>query len=151
MKSFYNLVGKIREELEKDLFVNTCTWGDIQDVDLAKQTIFPLAHFIVNSGTYNGSTWTFSVSLLCMDIVDYSKENNIDRFVGNNNEHDVFNTQLAVINRLLDQLSRGSLHTELYQLNGSPTVEAFVDRFDNNLAGWTCTFNVDLMNTGTIC
>ena len=70
MQGFYNLSNKIRETLQLDQFVNTVTYGDIFDVDLNKQTIFPLSHFMVNSATMQNNVWNFSLSLLCMDIVD---------------------------------------------------------------------------------
>ena len=151
MQGFYNLTTKIKDTLALDAFVNTVTYGDIFEVDLNKQDIFPLSHFIVNSATLNGSTWQFSMSLLCMDIVDVSKSDTVDKFIGNDNEQDVLNTQMAVINRLLELLRRGDLHEELYQLTGSPLIEPFVDRFDNKLAGWTLTFDVLIPNTMTIC
>jgi oligoribonuclease NrnB/cAMP/cGMP phosphodiesterase (DHH superfamily) len=151
MQGFYNITTKIKETLALDDFVNTVTYGDIFEIDLNKQDIFPLSHFIVNSATLNGSVWQFSMSLLCMDIVDESKEDVTDKFLGNDNEQDVLNTQMAVINRLLELLRRGDLHTELYQLEGSPTIEPFVDRFDNKLAGWTLTFDVLIPNGMTIC
>lgn len=151
MQGFYNLTTKIKETLALDAFVNTVTYGDIFEIDLNKQDIFPLSHFIVNSATLNGSTWSFNISLLCMDIVDESKEDVTDKFIGNDNEQDVLNTQMAVINRLLELLRRGDLHTELYQLDGSPTIEPFVDRFENKLAGWTLTMDVLVINDMTIC
>lgn len=151
MQGFYNLTTKIKETLALDAFVNTVTYGDIFEIDLNKQDIFPLSHFIVNSATLNGSVWQFSISLLCMDIVDESKEDVTDKFLGNDNEQDVLNTQMAVINRLLELLRRGDLHTELYQLEGSPTIEPFVDRFENKLAGWTLTMDVLIANNMTIC
>tara|TARA_R110001606_G_scaffold369852_3_gene526081 strand:- start:9 stop:464 length:456 start_codon:yes stop_codon:yes gene_type:complete len=151
MQGFYNITTKIKETLALDDFVNTVTYGDIFEIDLNKQDIFPLSHFIVNSATLNGSVWQFNMSLLCMDIVDESKKDVVDKFLGNDNEQDVLNTQMAVINRLLELLRRGDLHTELYQLEGSPTIEPFVDRFDNKLAGWTLTFDVLIPNGMTIC
>ena len=63
----------------------------------------------------------------------------------------VFNTQLAVGNRLIELLRRGSLYVELYQLQGDATFEPFVDRFENKLAGWTISFNVEIPNGMTIC
>ena len=75
----------------------------------------------------------------------------IEEFRGNNNEQDVFNTQLAVANRLLELLLRGDLYVNKYQLDGDPTLEPFVDRFENKLAGWTVTFNVLIPNDMTIC
>jgi oligoribonuclease NrnB/cAMP/cGMP phosphodiesterase (DHH superfamily) len=151
MQGFYNITTKIKETLALDDFVNTVTYGDIFEIDLNKQDIFPLSHFIVNSATLNGSVWQFNMSLLCMDIVDESKEDVTDKFLGNDNEQDVLNTQMAVINRLLELLRRGDLHTELYQLEGTPTIEAFFDRFENKLAGWTLSFDVLIPNDMTIC
>tara|TARA_R110002126_G_scaffold100487_4_gene232030 strand:+ start:2799 stop:3254 length:456 start_codon:yes stop_codon:yes gene_type:complete len=151
MQGFYNITTKIKETLALDAFVNTVTYGDIFEIDLNKQDIFPLSHFIVNSATLSGSVWQFSMSLLCMDIVDESKADVTDKFLGNNNEQDVLNTQMAVIGRLLELLRRGDLHTELYQLEGNPTIEPFVDRFENKLAGWTLSFDVLIPNTMTIC
>tara|TARA_R110000822_G_scaffold99352_2_gene224217 strand:- start:2340 stop:2804 length:465 start_codon:yes stop_codon:yes gene_type:complete len=154
MQGFYNLSNKIRETLQLDAFVNTVTYGDLFDVDLNKQTIFPLSHFMIGSATMQSNIWSFNISLLCMDIVDESKNfaNGIpDEFRGNNNEQDVFNTQLAVANRLLELLLRGDLYVDKYQLDGNPTLEPFVDRFENKLAGWTVTFNVLIPNDMTIC
>jgi hypothetical protein len=151
MQGFYNITTKIKETLALDDFVNTVTYGDIFEIDLNKQDIFPLSHFIVNSATLNGSVWQFNMSLLCMDIVDESKEDVTDKFLGNDNEQDVLNTQMAVINRLLELLRRGDLHTDLYQLEGAPQIEAFFDRFDNKVAGWTLSFDVLIPNDMTIC
>jgi len=109
---------------------------------------------MVNSATMQGNVWNFSLSLLCMDIVDESKDfaDGIPQeFRGNNNEQDVFNTQLAVANRLLELLLRGDLYVDKYQLDGDPSLEPFVDRFENKLAGWTVTFNVLIPNDMTIC
>lgn len=154
MQGFYNLTDKIRETLQLDQYVNTVTYGDLFDVDLNKQTIFPLSHFMVTNAVLQESVWSFSISLLCMDIVEENKnfaEGIPNEFRGNNNEQDVFNTQLAVGNRLIELLRRGSLYVELYQLQGDATFEPFVDRFDNKLAGWTISFNVEIPNGMTIC
>lgn len=86
-----------------------------------------------------------------MDLVDESKEVETDIFIGNDNEQDVLNTQLAVLNRLVMELRKGTLHTSQYQLNGDANCEPFLERFENKLAGWTATFNVDVANDITIC
>ena len=154
MQGFYNLTTKIRETLQLDQFVSTVTYGDLFEVDLNKQTIFPLSHFMVTNATMQSNVWNFSVSVLCMDIVDESKEfpDGIPQeFRGTSNEQDVLNTQFAVANRLLELLLRGDLYVEKYQLSGDPSLEPFVDRFENKLAGWTVTFNILIPNDMTIC
>jgi len=150
-QGFYNLTDKLKEELIKDPFVNTVTYGNIFEVDLNKQTIFPLSHFIVNNVVDRGQTLLFNISLLCMDLVDESKDDITDDFLGNDNEQDVLNTQLAVANRIGAMLKRGDLYRTKYQLDGDVSLEPFVDRFDNKVAGWTATINVVIPNEITIC
>lgn len=155
-QAFYNTLDKIKEQLLADPNVKTVTTGDITEVDLDKQTIFPLAHIVVNNVTLNGSTILFNVSTLVMDVV-WQKKNitplgTIDTtFVGHDNEQDVLNTQLAVVNKLNEVLRRGDLYTSKFQLEGTPSCEPFYDRFENKLAGWSYTFNILVQNDIDVC
>jgi len=151
MKGFYNVTKQIKEALETEPFVNTVTFGSIDDVDLNKTTIFPLSHVIVNNTTVGTKTLTFNISILSMDIVDISKDEVTDIFVGNDNEQDVLNTQLALQTRVINKLQRGDLYTDLYQVEGDVNCEPFVDRFENKLAGWAATFDVIVQNDMTVC
>ncbi|MEY4278084.1 MAG: hypothetical protein RL377_88, partial [Bacteroidota bacterium] len=150
-KGFYQISQAIKDQLDADAFVNTVTIGDIFKVDLNKQTIFPLSHIMINSAAYNGSTFNYSISVLCMDIVDESKEATADIFLGNDNEQDVLNTQQMVATRLLEMLRRGDLFDDGYQLQDGASIEYFVDRFENKIAGVTVTMNVIAQNDMTIC
>ena len=81
-----------------------------------------------------------------MDIVDYSKEATTDIFLDNDNEQDVLNTQLAVANRMIEKLRSGTLYLDKYQLDGSASCEPFMDRFENQIAGWATTFTILVQN-----
>ena len=140
IRGYYLLTQTIKDALLGDINVNTVTEGDLFDVDLSKQTIFPLSHLIVNTVTAQESVLRFNISILAMDIVDESKEPTSDIFIGNNNEQDVLNTQLAVLNKLVQVLRRGD-----------SSLEPFVDRFENKVAGWTATFDVFVNNDIEIC
>jgi hypothetical protein len=107
---------------------------------------------MINSANYNGKTFNYNVSVLCMDIVDESKEATTDLFRGNDNEQDVLHTQEMVARRLLEMLNRGDLYDDGFQLtNNSASIEYFVDRFENKIAGVTMTFDVMTFNDMTIC
>jgi hypothetical protein len=150
MRQFYNLTQTIKDTLEAHSQINSVTFGDIFDVDLNKQSIFPLGHIMVNQASIDGQTITINVSVMCMDVVDETKEDLRDQsepFYGINNEQDILNTQLAVINDLVTKLRKGTLYTDLYQLSSVPTCIPFSERFENLLAGWTATFDVILPNT----
>ena len=151
MTGFYNVTKKIKDALNAEPFVNTVSFGSLDDVDLNKQTIFPLSHIIVNNCNVETNTMIFNISVLAMDIVDESKDEVTDIFVGNDNEQDVLNTQLEVINRVLALLQRGDLYTDLFQVEGAVGCEPFVDRFENKLAGWAATFDVIVQNDMTVC
>ena len=146
MKGFYQVTKTIKDQLLADVNVNTVTTGDITRIDLSKQTMFPLAHLIVNNVTNEDNILRFSLSVLAMDIVNVSKEAVVDIFTGNNNEQDILNTQLAVLNKLVQVLRGGDLFQNKYQLDGSPSFEPFYDRFENEMAGWALTFDVTINN-----
>lgn len=151
MVGFYTIIDKLKTELNSSPFVNSVTEGSIFNVDLAKQTIFPLSHIMVNSASFEENVIRFNVSIIAMDIVDISKDETSDVFVGNDNEQDVLNTQLAVLQRVYEVMRRGTLYTELFQVDGSPNCEPFTERFENLLAGWTMTFDVLVPNEMSIC
>jgi hypothetical protein len=149
--AFYTILDTIKDKLLDDINVNTVTTGDITDIDLSKQTIFPLSHIIINSVTPQEQVLSFNITVMSMDIVDINKENKTDIFTGNNNEHDVLNSQLAVLNRLIVLLRGGTLYRDRYQLDGDPSCEPFYERFENQLAGWACTMNILIENNVSNC
>ncbi len=151
MKAFYDVTNQIKTALAAEPFVKTVTFGELSDVDLGKQTIFPLAHLMINNATVGEKIITFNTSIICMDIVDISKDEVTDIFVGNDNEQDILNTQLAVLTRVLNQFQRGDLYVNKFQINEDVGCEPFVDRFENKLAGWNATFNILLQNEMTVC
>lgn len=151
MKGFYQVTEIIKDALLSDANVNTVTTGDITRIDLGKQTMFPLSHLIVNSVSNEDNILRFNLSVLAMDIVNISKEEVVDIFIGNNNEQDILNTQLAVLNKLVQVLRGGILYQDLYQLDGTPSFEPFYDRFENEVAGWALTFDVMIPNEIDIC
>lgn len=145
-QAFYRITQKIKDELVANVNVNTVTYGDITKIDLSKQTIFPLAHVIINSVTQLERVLNFNITVLNMDVVDFSKDATTDIFLDNSNEQDVLNTQLAVSNRMIEKLRAGQMYLDKFQLDGSASCEPFVDRFENELAGWATTFSVLVQN-----
>jgi hypothetical protein len=151
MTGFYYIVSTLKDYLKANGFINTVTTGDIFEIDLAKQTIYPLVHIIVNNATPKENQLSMNLSVLFMDIVDLSKSDTTDVFENNDNLLDVLNTQLALANRMITDLRRGSLYSDLVQLEGDALCEPFTDRFENKVAGWTVTFDLVVPNSMTIC
>jgi hypothetical protein len=148
MKEYYNLIDNIYTYLSGNNNINTVTYGDIFDVDLAKQTIFPLAHIIINDVTFSDHFMTFSINVICMDVVDETKEDKQQRnsIYGSDNKQDILNSMLSVVNGLQSSLRRGGMNDNNYEINDSPTATQFEDRFENLLAGWSLALNVEIPN-----
>lgn len=150
-RSYYLIMSKLEEELLSSPFVKTVTFGDISQVDLRKQTIFPLSHLIMNNVVQGGQVLTYNMTILLMDIVDVNKALVTDQFTGNTDEMDILNTQLQVGNKLVEQMRNGNLFNEMYQVITDATFEPFYDRFENELAGWSLNVSIVVQNDIYIC
>lgn len=155
MTTIYDIINTIKTFLRANPIVNTVTFGDIADIDLNKTTIYPLTHFFINNVTVADQVMQVSMSMLFCDIVDYTKNFNDDDF-GNRQDDtnivDVYNTQLQIANALIQDLKRGDLYRDRYQLEGNPVLEPFNDRFENELAGWTVDLVINIANDGiSVC
>jgi hypothetical protein len=138
----YSIINKIKQALLQEPFVNTVTEGDIFSVDLAKRTLFPLSHIMINNATHQGNVIQFNITILLMDLLNQKDESN---------KLDVWNTQMQLGVRIMDRLNRGSLRDDFWELTGSPAFEPFTERFENDLAGWALTFDVLVKNDMTVC
>ena len=80
-----------------------------------------------------------------MDIIDQSNIDKVD------NEMDIFNTQFAVISRLILKMSRYNMRNQGFQVIGEPTTESFTHRFEDDVAGWDVTFDVNVIQDMSVC
>lgn len=154
MTTIYDIIKEIKAFLRDNPIVNTVTFGDITQVDLNKTAIFPLSHFFLNNTVITDNTLQVSISILFLDVVDYSKNFNSNDF-GNREDDsnliDVYNAQLQVANDLVSHLKRGDLFKDRFQLQGNPTCEPFKDRFENELAGWGVDLIIEVPNNISVC
>jgi hypothetical protein len=135
VKALLNVIDVINETLEEHPFVKTVTYGDIFDVDLSKQTLFPLSHYIVSQVTYSDQIWLVEISLLTMDIpADETRHTT------------TMAEQMSVIGKLCEVLQRGDLRDEKYHLQNDPVLVPFKDRDINGLYGWETTLLIEVPN-----
>jgi len=149
MTSFYDVIKSIKTYLEGNNSVNTVTFGNILDVDLNKQTIFPLSHLTVRNVVFSDHTMSFTINVLCVDVVDDIKENDkeqVEPFFGNDNKQDILNTQLMVLNGLQSSLRRGGLFQQDFIVDNNLTASLVEERFENLLSGWEMNITLEVPN-----
>jgi hypothetical protein len=153
VQSLYNVLELMKNELLANEFCNNVTIGELTEIDLAKMTIFPLAHITINSVTHNVNSLTFDLTLFNLDIVNISKDlpQTIDQptgTYGNDNLIYILTNQLYVVNRLVSKLRQTNIlssNTE-YELDNTPQSLVINKEMENMLAGYQTTINITLPN-----
>ena len=173
MNSFYRIIDKIKQAASSEPFNNAVTFGDIADIDLRKQGMFPLAHITINSATITDNLVQQNMTIFFMDLVEVNNAADESFFLGNDNRQDILNTQLALATRVRSEERRvgkecrshnftqmnlysiikdkEDLYREEFELLGDASCEPFTERFENMLAGWAVTFTINTKTDMTIC
>lgn len=150
VEALYDLIDTINYELQSNPFVNKVTIGTLTEIDLAKQTIFPLSHITMNSVQHNENTLSFDLTIFNLDIVNISKEGEVGVY-GNDNLFYILTNQLYVINRLISRLRQSTLHKDGWELEGNPTSEVVDKETENMLAGYETNITVTIPNDINKC
>lgn len=151
MNNIFKLTDAIKNELESNALIKQVTYGDLFEVDLLKQNIFPLAHVGMTGASIRDGVAYVQMSILFLDVVDESKNEQIDQFYGNDNENYVINSMFAAATKTVRELQRGNLYRDQFQIEEDVTVEFFSERFEDKLAGCGIDFTVAINNTLDIC
>ena len=153
-QSYFKVIEKLRDILLEQEVINTVSVGDIGDVDLDKQTIFPLAHIIVGNANFTSTIINYDVSVLIMDIVhsDLGEESEPSIYQ-NSTELYVLNTMLNVGNHLTDKLFNNleTIDGNFFIDRDTVQAEPFRDRFENLMAGWSFNFTLTVRNNINRC
>tara|TARA_R110000744_G_scaffold37582_2_gene86016 strand:- start:5413 stop:5871 length:459 start_codon:yes stop_codon:yes gene_type:complete len=152
MNNIFKVTDAIRAELQSNKLINQVTFGDLFEVDLLKKNIFPLAHVGMSTARIGEGVAYVDMSVLFLDIVDEQKQEQVDQFYGNDNEHYVLNSMFAAATKTIQELMRGDLYAQGFQVEDeSVSIEFFSERFEDKLAGCGMEFTVIIKNTLDLC
>lgn len=127
--------------------LNTITFGDIFEVDLAKNSIYPIMHVSTDTASYDTGSLTYSFQIIVMDLVNKDE----------NNEHDVLSDTLEVIGNIISHIRNSALVSEVddfrntIRLQDSISCEPFTERFDNEVTGWTANISIEVEFNASAC
>lgn len=148
MRALLNLTDAIKTELTNNKLVNSVTFGTLDEVELLKRDNYPLAHVGISTGSIESSTSELEVNILFLDVVDVSNENE-DTF--NDDEIYKLNNMLAAATKTAQELQRGNLYEQGFQLEEGASVEFFSDRFEDKLAGVGLDLTITIQNSTDLC
>lgn len=150
MKALFNFTEALRNELESNALINSTSLGDLSEVAIMKRDVFPMAHTVLTTGTISSATSQLYVSILFLDVVD---ENPVEDsgFYGNDNESYIHNSMLAAATKTYQEMARGDLYAQGYQVEDDAEIEFFSERFEDKLAGVAISFYVTINNNIELC
>ena len=151
MNSFYRVIDNIKNAISAEPFNHQVTFGDIADIDLQKQSLYPLCHIMVNNATITNNIVQQNMTIFLMDLVDVSNSEDTSLFLGNDNRQDILNTQLALGTRIMRVLQKADAYRDEFEIVGDASCEPFTERFENMLAGWAITFTINTYTDMTYC
>ena len=124
--------------LENDKLINKVTEGDLSEIDLSKQTIFPLAHFNLGNITQLDNTFQVNIDVIFADIIEDDDSNYID----------VWNRTFISASQFVEGLKRIDNN---FVVEGEGLHEPFRDRFVNKLGGFATSIIISVPNETAIC
>jgi hypothetical protein len=146
--------------------ISTVSVGDIYDIDLEKETKFPLLHLNPTSVTTGDSTLTYNFQIFVMDMVSeksdwQTQQQSIAKLVNTkSNEQEVFNQTLEICTDFIGMLRHSmqqslygtaDINEPLYFTEGQFTIEPFTERFDNLCCGWVFQIGIIVQNDFQTC
>ena len=149
-KTYNNVIDTIKCVGEQHLQIQKVTTGDIWEIDLEKNTEFPLFHINPVNVSLAARQKTFNFQLFMMDLVEPNESN----------EQEVLSDMLEIMTDIVGLFKHSELlytydttHGEepRYFVDDDFTCEPFTERFENRLAGWAVTFTINTKTEMTIC
>ena len=121
--------------------VNNVSSGDVDEIDIAGNNVYPLVHIVPQNVVANVKAITYNFNVLVMDLVKHDERN----------EQQVLNDTLQIILDIISQYKHGLMlgvkqNDSVYAQSDDKdfSVEPFTERFDNVVSGWNCSFNLQV-------
>ena len=157
MIGYYEFSEAIYDHFTAEENTNTIMFGESSEIDTKKQTIFPLAHAYIDGVNFpTDALLSFVLTITVLDIVNINKKGIstvplVERWKGLDNRQDIYNTQLATLEKFTKAVRVGTLSDLDYEVLSISDAEKIVDARGNKLFGWEQVYTIQIQNTVTSC
>jgi hypothetical protein len=164
-KTYNNVIDTLKQLGVEHKQITTTTTGDIWEIDLSKNTLFPLFHINPVSVTTGQSELTYNFQLFVMDLVsqkDNWTEANLQSATNLSNEQEVLSSCLQICVDIIGILRHSKWQSAdatnpldndepVYFTDGEFSLEPFTEKFDNLLTGWVFSIGIVVQNDFQTC
>ncbi|MBP92918.1 MAG: hypothetical protein CMC55_02240 [Flavobacteriaceae bacterium] len=148
-KTYFNVIETLKNLGEEHQQISTTTTGDIYDIDLEKNTKYPLMHINPINVTTTRTELIYNFQIFVMDLVEPDNANEQDVY------SDVLQTCIDIIAIMSNSKWQAQLTLDLdapvYFAEGNFTLEPFTERFDQTVTGWVFQIGITVQNDFQSC
>ena len=160
-KTYNNVIDTLKNLGKEHNQITTTTSGDIWDIDLAKNTLFPLMHINPVNVQTGPSFLTYNLQIFIMDLVSEKTNWTQANFQSANNlsnEQEVLSQTLQICTDIIGMLRHSKWQNNPMDVNepiifgeGEFSIEPFTERFDNEVTGWVFSLPITTQYTFNTC
>ena len=148
-KTYNNVINTLKNLCNTHFQISTTTVGDIFDIDLEKNTKYPLMHLNPVNVQTRRTELVYNFQVFIMDLVEPDASN----------EQEVYSDVLQICIDIISILSNSEFQAQLsldinapvYFAEGDFTLEPFKERFDQSVTGWVFNLGVTVQNSFQSC
>ena len=149
-KNYNNTIDTLKQLGSYQFQIQTVTTGDLYEIDLEKNTLYPLMHINPVNAVAQNNQMTLNFQIFIMDLV----------FPDLSNEQEVLSDCLQICNDLIGTFKNGESlllsnqgldDIPKYFTDGDISLEPFTEKFDNAPTGWVFTLPVIIENEYNTC
>jgi hypothetical protein len=152
---YYNVLDYFQTIMSNHPAIQTVTQGDIFEIDDREFPAYPLGNILITNAVFRDSQTVYTCQLTIADKIKLKNNESTGvhnkqtiPFFGTDDVVDIHANTLAIIN---DLTSYTQYAVDNFEIDGDVTCEAFKDRFDNGLGGWSATFDLITHNDRPRC
>jgi len=161
-KTYNNLLDTLKALGAAHNQITTTTTGDIFDIDLEKNTLYPLMHLNPVNVQTGPSTLTYNFQIFIMDLVSERANWTPANFPSANNlsnQQEVLNDTLQIATDIIGIFRHSEwqsalvndINAPVYFAEGEFNLEPFSERFDNEVTGWVFPISIIVENDFQTC
>jgi len=152
---YYNVLDYFKTIMNNHPSIAFVSQGDLYSIDTNQFPTYPLGNILINGARFDGHTTIYRCQLLVADkIKDKNNESSGIRnnqtipFYGTDDVVDIHANSFAILNDLLSFTAEGTTN---FSINSAINLEAFIDKYDNGLAGFVANFELTTFNDRPKC
>lgn len=152
---YYNVLDYFKTIMNNHPSIGFVSQGDLYDFDTKEYPTYPIGNIMITAARFEGHTTIYKCQLIVADKVkDKNNESETEYnnqtipYYGTDDVVDIHANTLSIINDLLSFTAEGATN---FEINSTITCNAFVNKYDNGLAGWVADFDLLTFNDRPKC